>query len=179
MKRLGVLVLATVLGWGCQAPCGFDSNEGGLSVIIKDAATKDGRLGAGAYVFTVTTELGMLTWSCEVSEAQPDGEGCGTSQTLMSDADVEEGGAAEEDQETLLLGAHVTDGEYRLELTLLAVGLTTGPTELAVKVERDGEIVADEEYAPEYVLSRAGGDGCGQTYVVDEAPTVELTKVAL
>ena len=170
MQRLGVLVLATVLGWGCQVPCGFDSNEGGLSVIIKDA-TKDGRLGAGAYVFTVTTELGALTWSCEVSEAQPDGQDCGTSQTLMSDEEAEE-------QQTLLLGAHVTDGEYRLELTLLSVGLTTGPTELAVKVERDGEIVADEEYAPEYVLSRAGGDGCGQTYVVDEAPTVELTKVA-
>lgn len=177
MKRLGVLVLAMALGWGCQVPCGFDSNEGGLSVIIKDGATKDGRLGAGAYVFTVTTELGALTWSCEVSEAQPDGEGCGTSQTLMSGSEEEEGAAAE-GQETLLLGAHVTDGEYRLELTLLAAGLTTGPTELAVKVERDGEIVADEEYAPEYVLSRAGGDGCGQTYVVDEAPTVELTKVA-
>lgn len=178
MKRLGVLVLTTVLGWGCQTPCGFDSNEGGLSVIIKDAATKNGRLGAGAYVFTVTTELGTSTWSCEVSEAQPDGEGCGTSQTLTSDAGMEESMDAEP-QQTLLLAAHVTDGEYRLELTLLAAGLTTGPAELAVTVERDEEIVADEEYAPEYVLSRAGGDGCGQTYVVDEAPTVELTNMAL
>jgi hypothetical protein len=43
-----------------------------------------------------------------------------------------------------------------------------------VSALRDGEIVADEEYAPMYVLSRAGGDGCGQTYVVDEAPTVLL-----
>lgn len=170
MLRLGVLVLALVVGPGCQTPCGLDSNEGGLSVIIKDA-TKGGRLGPGAYAFTVTTELGTLMWACEVSETQPDGEGCGTSQTLMSDEEAEE-------QRTLLLGAHVTDGEYRLELTLLAAGLTTGPTELAVKVERDGEIVADEEYAPEYVLSRAGGDGCGQTYVVDEAPTVELMGLA-
>jgi len=68
----------------------------------------------------------------------------------------------------------VTGGEFRLELSLLASGLTTGPEELAVTARRDGEIVADEEYAPKYVLSRAGGDGCGQTYVVDEAPTVLL-----
>jgi hypothetical protein len=166
--RLGVLALATLAG-GCSQPCGFDVNEGGLSVIIKDAATKEGRLGPGAYVFTVTTELGALTWSCTVDEAHPDGVACDTSQTLASDEDVDAEG-----RQTLLLAARVIEGEYRLELSLLASGLTTGPEELAVSALRDGEIVADEEYTPMYVLSRAGGDGCGQTYVVDEAPTVLL-----
>lgn len=167
LKRLGVLVVAMVLGWGCGTPCGFDSGDGGLTVVVKDGATKEGRLGAGAYTFTVTTALGSLTWSCEVDAARPDGQGCGTSQTLMADAEAEE-------QATLLLAAHVTDGEFRLELSLLTTGTTTGPEEIGVVVERDGVVVADDELTPKYVLSRAGGDGCGQTYVAEEAPTVEL-----
>lgn len=166
--RLGILAVGAMLGGACRQPCGFDASEGGLSVIIKDGATDEGRLGAGAYVFTVTTELGALTWSCVVDEAKPDGTGCGASKTLLEDEE-EEG-----EQATLLLAARVVEGEFRIELSLLAPGLTSGPEELAVVIERDGEIVADEALAPKYVLSRAGGDGCGQTYVVDEAPTVEL-----
>lgn len=169
MAVSGVLVLAAGLaGAACQRPCGVEGGEGsGLTVIVRDAETADGRLAAGAYTFTVTTELGALTWSCVVDAGQPDGEGCGTSQAVGAEEDAEEDVA-------LLLAAHVTDGEFRLELSLLKPGLATGPEEVTVAVERDGEVVATQEVSPEYVLSRAGGDGCGQTYVVDEAPTVEL-----
>lgn len=167
--RLGLLA-TTVLVGACSTPCGFDSAEGGLSVIIKDAATREGRLSPGAYVFTVTTELGAVTWSCAVDEQHPDGEACDKFETVGSDEEAEP-------RQVVVMTAYVVEGEFRLELTLLSSGLTTGPAELAVKVERDGEIVADEAYAPKYVLSRAGGDGCGQSYVVDKAPTVELVAM--
>jgi hypothetical protein len=153
---------------GCQQPCGFDiGGEGGLTLVVEDGGTSDGRLGPGAYKFVLTTELGALTWSCTVGGAQADAD-CETSQTLGAGEDAEE-------DATLLVAAHEVDGEFRVELALLTAGTTTGPEEVTARVERDGVVVAEETYAPEYVLSRAGGDGCGQTYVVDEAPTLMLS----
>lgn len=172
MRRgLGLVVAIFGSMAGCQQPCGLDaSGVTGLTVTVEDRATKDGGLGEGSYVFTLTTELGEVTWSCVVDAARPDGEGCGTSQVLGSE-DAEE-------EASLLVAGRVVGGEYRVELSLLEPGSTSGPATLGVRVVRDGEIVGEATYEPEYTLARAGGDGCGQAYVAAEAPTLELAAAS-
>lgn len=162
---------------GCRPPCGFDTEgEPGVTVTLRDASGQDGRLGDGAYAFTVTTELGEFVWSCSVDAAHPGGEACGTSQVLYSEDDPETD--AEEPRSSLLLAARLSGDEFLLELSLEGPGTTTGPDTLAVQVERDGVVVGEGMWEPEYVLSRAGGDGCGQTYVAEDPPTLELPAPA-
>lgn len=164
---LGVAVLGLVAG--CQQPCGLEAGgESGLTLTVVDPGAAEGGLGEGSYVFTLTTDLGAVTWACDVDAAAPDG--CRTEQALNSGED--------EADALLWVTARVVDGEYRVELSLREPGTTTGPATLAVKVERGGEIVGEATYDPEYVLARAGGDGCGQSYVAADAPTLELAAAS-
>lgn len=161
------------LDLACSLPCGFDTEGSpGLVLTIADGGDRDGELGPGAYVFTVTTELGEATWSCGVDAEHPGGQACGTSQVVSAEDDPETD--EDEGEASLLLAARVVDGRYLLEMSLLAPGTTTGPELLTVRVERDGAVVGEGMWTPEYELARAGGDGCGQDYVAESHPELEL-----
>ena len=156
---------------GCGAPtsglCAQGGEPTGLAVTLRDAMGPDEYPRAGAYAFTVTTELGEVNWSCTIAEDDRIGAGC------VVDRDINPG---PEEGPVLLVSAVADDAKFWISVQLLDGDEWRGPDEVRIVVERDGEQVADQDLAPKYVLSPlSGGEGCPRYYVVDgEAPTIDL-----
>lgn len=160
-------MVAVVLG-GCAdvgGVCLQGEVEPGLTIAVHDAMGPDERPRPGMYTFTVTTELGVVMWDCEVGADDTTGQGCASDHSL-----------AEESDAALLVSSVAGEDGFRLVLTRLESNVWTGPDEVRVEIERDGEVVADESYAPKYVYSqRSGGRGCPQYWVLmGEAPVIGL-----
>jgi hypothetical protein len=155
---------------GCGSPsaglCAQGGEPTGLAVTLRDADGPDEHPRAGAYTFTVTTELGELEWACTIAADDRIGAGC------VVDRDINQGDAAP----VLLVSAVADDETFWLSLMVLDGEDWSGPEEAHIVVERDGERVADQQFAPKYVLSPfSGGEGCPRYHVVDgPAPTIEL-----
>ena len=165
MKRFGWLLVA-VLGCGdVGGVCAQAEVEAGMAVVVRDAMGPTKHPRAGMYTFTVTTEFGVLTWECEVAADDGTAMGCGTDQVLTG-----------KDSTALLVSAVTGEDDFRLVLTRLESNVWTGPKEVHVEIERDGEVVADETYAPKYEYSQlSGGRGCPQYWVLEgDPPTIGL-----
>lgn len=161
-------LVAAMLVMGCAdvgGVCAQPEVESGLVVVVRDAMGPGERPRPGMYRFTVTTEFGEIGWACEVVADDPTAEGCASDHSLSGDDDT-----------ALLLSALAGEDEFRLVLMRLESNVWTGPDEVHVEIERDGEIVADEAFAPEYEYSQlSGGRGCPQYWVlVGARPTIAL-----
>lgn len=170
MKRLSSLTLAASILFGCRSAtsglCTNDGDPAGLTIALRDAMGPQKRFPrAGAYTFTLTTERGEVAWSCTVAADQEDGAGCVGTHDLV-------GG----DDDALLITAASDEDDFTLALVVIEPDQWSGPDELRVVIERDGEQVVDRRFAPKYTLSPfAGGEGCPRYYVVDgDAPTIDL-----
>lgn len=169
MKHLFV-GLMVMMGAACGSPsaglCAQGGEPTGLAVTLRDADGPDEHPRAGAYAFTVTTELGELEWTCTIDEDDRIGAGCDV------DRDIYKGDEAP----VLLVSAVAEDAKFWLSLMVLDGEDWRGPEEAHIVVERDGERVADEQFAPKYVLSPfSGGEGCPRYYIVDgTAPMIDL-----
>ena len=150
----------------------------GLRIVLHDAMGTRERPRPGAYTFTVTTEFGVLTWMCTIAADDELGRGCAGDylQAGGGSGGAEESSGGGDGDVALLVSAVAGEDESWLELTRLESNVWTGPDEVRVEIERDGELVADEVYMPEYEYSRLiGGRGCPQYWVLKgDAPTIEL-----
>ena len=168
MRHVTPIVLGALLA-ACREPavCQQGAMPTGLVVRVVDAmGPAKQQLRAGSYAFTVMTEFGALKWSCTVAPAADDGTACATEQGLY----------AEDNAQALLLSAYVDDGGLALAFELIESNKWSGPEDVDIEIARDGEVVADEHYAPKYERSLAAvGKGCPQFY----AATGEPPKIAL
>ncbi len=160
----GVSVLVTGCG-DLGGVCVQAEVDSGLTVVVHDAMGPDEHLRPGMYAFTVTTEFGEVAWACEVAADDRTGVGCASDHALDGDDDT-----------ALLVSAVAGEDEFRVVLTRLESNVWTGPEEVRVEIERDGEVVADEMYAPTYEYSqRSGGRGCPQYWVLmGDRPAIGL-----
>jgi len=167
---LGFVGSFAVSGCGSSL-AGFCANEtvaAGLEVHLTDAMSTGpaGQPRAGKYDFHVTTELGELTWSCEITAGDDIGTGC------ASDHEV----TAEDGERRLLVSSVASDEKFWIDLKVIDAAEWRGPDEVHVEISRDGALVADETYAPKYAPSPASGaEGCPIYYAAEgEPPTIEL-----
>lgn len=160
---LAVVLAVVLVGCGdVGGVCLQAEVEPGLTIAVHDAMGPDERPRAGMYTFTVTTEFGVMTWDCEVVADDATGQGCASDHSLTGENDT-----------ALLVSTVAGEEGFRMVLTRLESNVWTGPDEVRVEIERDGEAVADESYAPKYVYSqRNGGGGCPQYWVLMGEPPV-------
>ncbi len=148
--------------------CSKDEVASGLEVHIADAmgTGRAGQPRAGAYEFRVTTELGEVQWSCVIAAGDDTGSGC------ASDHEV----AAQDGERHLLVSSVASVEKFWIDLKVIAAAEWRGPDEVHVEISRDGVIVADESFAPDYALSPASGaEGCPNYYAAKgEPPIIEL-----
>lgn len=166
-----VLGLLGAAGCGGLTVCDQSEAATGLVVRVVDAEGPARQPRPGKYALTVTTELGALTWSCEVAADAADAGACATEQAVYGEDDEGEANAR-----ALLLSAYVDDGGFTLALRLIESNVWTGPADVDIAVERDGEVVAEEHYAPKYevAVATAGGE-CPVLYTASgEPPTLAL-----
>ncbi len=164
--------LASLGSSGCGGSlagfCSKDEVASGLELQIADAmgTGRAGQPRAGAYDFHVTTELGAVQWSCVIAAGDDTGSGC------ASDHEV----AAEDGERRLLVSSVASDEKFWIDLKVIAAAEWSGPDEVHIEISRDGVVVADESYAPDYALSPASGaEGCPYYYAAKgEPPTIEL-----
>jgi hypothetical protein len=166
--RRAELAWVTALALGCgevRGVCAQGDLSAGMNLLITDVEGPAKHPRAGGYHFTVTTEFGVMEWTCTIGADDRIGRACASDHEL----DGEEGQA-------LLVSSVATDAEFAVSLLVLESNVWTGPDEVHIEIERDGETVADAVYEPKYVLSLLGsGKGCPLYYVVDgERPTLEL-----
>ncbi|MDC0671110.1 hypothetical protein [Nannocystis radixulma] len=133
---LGLMLAAA----GCNKSSGICMNancQASVAVAVVDDGQPGGRLRAGSYTFSVTTDYAEKSWMCAV----PD-EDC----ELDFFTDFADG----EDDGTLSIRAHL--GETGLELDVLETrgNIWSGPAKFAVAVERDGVGVVEETFEPRY-----------------------------
>lgn len=165
MKRYGWLLIGVIGCGDVGGVCAQASVDAGMTILVRDAMGPKKHPRAGMYVFTVTTEFGVMTWECEVGADDGTASGCRADHELDG-----------EDSTALLVSTVPGEDTFRMVLTRLESNVWTGPDEVRVEIERDGEIVADETYAPKYEYSPlSGGRGCPQYWVLEgDPPTIEL-----
>ncbi len=167
------LVSLSAMYWftlGCGGPLSGVCDQGevapGLTITIADAEGPADHPRPGDYSFTVTTELGAITWTCTIDAQDRSGAGCAADRDLRG-----KGGA-----QALLVSAVAGEDRFWLSLTLIEDDEWRGPEAVQVEVVRDEVLVADEQYAPSYVLSPySGAEGCPRYFVAEgDAPTLDL-----
>lgn len=166
-QAIGFGWLLSVLA-GCSdvgGVCAQAELDAGMLVLVRDAMGPMKHPRVGGYTFTVTTEFGVMTWGCEVGADDGMALACGTDQQLSG-----------KDSTALLMSALAGEDGFRLVMTRLESNVWTGPRQVRVEIKRDGEVVAEERYAPKYAYSRlSGGRGCPQYWVLEgDPPTIEL-----
>lgn len=175
MRALGLVCLlgATAAAAGCGGLVVCDQSEAttGLVIRVVDAEGPAEQPRPGRYALTVTTELGALTWTCEVPADATDASACATEQALYGE-DAE----GEANARALLVSAYVDDDGFTLAFRLIESNTWTGPEDVDIAVERDGEVVAEEHYAPKYEVAVATAGGkCPVLYAASgEPPTLAL-----
>lgn len=136
--RTWLMVLAIA---GCQSGaeglCHDATCMAGATVTIADDGGAAGALRAGQYRIVAGTAYAEKEWTCA-----PPAEDCAVDWFT----DFDDGGAAG----TLSLQARA--GERGLDVDLLETRgkVWSGPGEFFVKVERDGVMVAEQTFKPEY-----------------------------
>lgn len=155
----GTWLMALMVAAGCKGPQGLclqSGCESAVPVTVVDDAGVAGALGPGSYRFVVTTDSAETEWSCEL----PGGD-CGHDYFT----DFEDG----EDAGTLSLQARAGEQGLVIELLETRGNVWSGPERFTITIERDGEVVGEEAYAPKYrpplvsdacavCLTREGGE---------------------
>lgn|SRR5690348_4162847 len=169
------IILAFTLGGltlGLQA-CRLGCTDMGCSDQLSGViTTPTGAWPAGSYVITITTERASHTCTLNLPEDYPDE---GTDTYLACEPALANWRAPVFQQEvqctevspTTLSCVPIPD-QYAVHW-----GIEGTPEAVTIQVERDGVVLADEDFSPEYEKFRPNGDGCSPVCRQAEV-TVEL-----
>jgi len=157
------IILAFTLGGltlGLQA-CRLGCTDMGCSDQLSGViTTPTGAWPAGSYVITIATEDGSHTCSMNLPADLP---GTNSDTYLPCDPELDYFRApiltqiveCTEVSPTTVSCAPVP-GQYEVRW-----GIEGTPGTVAIRVERDGVVLADEDFSPDYEESRPNGKGCG------------------